>query len=55
MEWWQRVRRNQLIRELRQLGYELDEVSEMLAEVRRREVSPQTPDPGTQQLGPLSP
>jgi hypothetical protein len=53
MEWWNRLKRERIVREVERLGYELDEVLEALAEVLGREVPIQTPDPGTQQLSPL--
>lgn len=39
---------------LRELGYELAEVLELLEEDFRRGVTPQTPDQGTQLPGPAS-
>lgn len=53
MEWWERVKTESIARELRKLGYDLNEALELLARYLGREVTLQTPDPGTQRAGPL--
>ena len=53
MSVWARLKGERLAHELRRLGYDLHEAVELLARYLGREVSPQTPDPGTQRLGPL--
>ena len=55
VHWLRRYRRALLLSRLRELGYELDEVLELLEDDLGRGVTPQTPDTGTQLPRPALP